>query len=645
MICGALWRGDRDGTPPLSGMIEVLRPYGVPTSWAGRVGGLTVAVGRLGGDGEKPVVSPCGAVVCADVFLHDRADLVSTLGAPPSASDAELVGFAYDRWADRICDHLSGAYALSIADPRRGGVFLARDHAGTRFLAVAERGDTTAFASTALALTAFPGVGHELDIDRLTEVVLLGYGTDRTFVRGVKSILPGVSMWIDPDGRRIRRWWVPDPLPIRDTGSLIRQAAELRQALERAVASNLRSVSGVGVLLSGGLDSSSVAAVAARQLAPGILTSYTSVPPPDWAGDVAPNWIADERAAVEALARRLPNLSPRFVDVRGTSLFDHNEAIWELGGGPARNPLNTVWVHECVRHGAADGLTMLLTGASGNHGFSADGPLWLAELTRRLRFTSVLSEAKAWKRVTGKSVPATLRGNVLWPLLPARFRQRRAVAQRVDFLSDWLSATAILPSRLAETDLRTMLSELTDPPAKGWARDAARMFHGLAAQAESDSAYHLRYGIELRDPTADRRLTELTLQQPEWWRRHQGVNRAVCRTAMADVLPPEIGNRITLGAQLPDWLDRMTEAREEIGVELEIMRDHPASREVIDVARLQALYELWPDRTMMADKKVTYDYQCALIRSVVVSQYIRWFEGRARRVASGGPAVLIREPN
>ena len=114
---------------------------------------------------------------------------------------------------------------------------------------------------------------------------------------------------------------------------------------------------------------------------------------------------------------------------------------------------------------------------------------------------------------------------------------------------------------------------------------------------------------------------------------------------MADVLPPEIGNRITLGAQLPDWLDRMTEAREEIGVELEIMRDHPASREVIDVARLQALYELWPDRTMMADKKVTYDYQCALIRSVVVSQYIRWFEGRARRVASGGPAVLIREPN
>ena len=148
----------------------------------------------------------------------------------------------------------------------------------------------------------------------------------------------------------------------------------------------------------------------------------------------------------------------------------------------------------------------------------------------------------------------------------------------------------------------------------------------------------------MRDPTSDRQLLEIASQQPEWWRRTNGTTRAICRAAMSDVLPPEIVDRRTFGAQLPDWLDRMTDHREEIGVELQAMRDHPASREVFDVDRLQRLFASWPDRSMMADKETAYDYQATLIRSVVLSRYVRWFEERGRRVAAGGPAVVLGEP-
>ena len=138
------------------------------------------------------------------------------------------------------------------------------------------------------------------------------------------------------------------------------------------------------MLLSGGLDSASVAAVASAQMAPRRLKSYTSVPPPGWSGSVPKGWIPDERFAVEALARRTPNLDPRFIHVRGTSLFDHQHDLWELGAVPERNPLNMVWAHECIRDAAADGVEVMLNGINGNQAFSADGPLWLAELTRRL---------------------------------------------------------------------------------------------------------------------------------------------------------------------------------------------------------------------------------------------------------------------
>nr|MBA2327015.1 hypothetical protein [Actinomycetota bacterium] len=189
-------------------------------------------------------------------------------------------------------------------------------------------------------------------------------------------------------------------------------------------------------------------------------------------------------------------------------------------------------------------------------------------------------------------------------------------------------------------DVARLLPELVHPHPGGFTRDTGRMFLGAAAQAELYTAVSARWGIELRDPTADRRLVELAVTQPEWWRRHKGEWRAIPRAAMRDVLPTEIVDRQTLGAQQPDWLDRLTVARHEILAELEEMRDHHASYDLIDVERLDALVADWPDRSRMTDPRVVREYQLALARAVSLSRYLRWFEGRAKRVRAGGPAVV-----
>lgn len=646
-VCGAIgWRGQSVANIDLAGVQEILAPHGEPETWSGDAGPCVAALGahcrgRNGAARPAMLVGAGGTLVAvADAHLHRRGELSRQLGLDASASDVALALAAYERWGASLVDHVSGSFALAILDRRRGGLLLVRDHAGARYLATYEGNGVLAFASTSLALTGFAGVGHDLDLDRAAEAMLLAYGTDRTFVRGVRSVLPGTAMWIDGDGVRAWRWWLAQELPIRDAGSLDAHASALRDVLEVAVRSTLDGAERAGALLSGGLDSTSVVAVAAGQLAPEPLRSYTSVPPPDWSGPTRRGWIPDERFAVEALAKRLANLEPEFLDVAFGPLFDLHEGLWELGSAPVRNPMNMIWVCDAYERAAVAGVDVMLTGAAGNLAFSADGPLWLIELARRGRLIRVLREASLRATAFDRSVATVLKRYVLAQVLPG-LRRRWAERRGVDPLTDLIGATAIHPERLASMDLASALSEVTHPHPRGFTRDTWRMFANDAAQAETDAAMKALYGIETRDPTADRHLVELAVTQPEWWRRHDGVGRKICRTAMRDVLPTEIVDRETLGAQQPEWLDRLTNRRAEVLDELDAMRSHPASCDVIDVAKLDRLAKAWPDRNDVAGKQVVYEYQLALPRAIVLSRYLRWFEDRSRRVRAGGPAVVV----
>ena len=110
---------------------------------------------------------------------------------------------------------------------------------------------------------------------------------------------------------------------------------------------------------------------------------------------------------------------------------------------------------------------------------------------------------------------------------------------------------------------------------------------------------------------------------------------------MRDLLPPEIVDRLTIGAQLPEYFDRLTAARSELLDEVEEMAAHAATLEIIDVPRIQRLVLDWPERSALADPELAGQYEMALPRAVVMSRHLRWFESRARRVASGGPAVVL----
>jgi asparagine synthase (glutamine-hydrolysing) len=647
-----------DGRPwseaDLAGVAAALRPLGGDGggAWAGTAGRCGVAVGAASrrGASEDAFVRPAiGAggqlVLAADLRLDNRDELTASLGLSRHSSlpDNALVLAGYERWGEGVLNRLLGEFALALVDRARGGVLLARDHVGARPLVVHQRPRALAFASVALALTGLEGIGRTPDLVRAAEALALAYSTERTYIEGVRWLPPGTALWIDESGVRRSPWWLPSPIEPVDAPAPIHEQ-RLRDALEAAVASRLSTRGAAGASVSGGLDSTSVAATAARRLAPDRLPTYTAAPPPGWLGGERAGWDADESALVLRLAELHPTMTPSFVHVEaGTSLFELHEPLWELGAGPVRNPCNWLWYHRIASHAANDGVTALLTGTRGNLFFSADGPHWLIELVRRGRARTAAREAAAWTRFSGRRWYEVVRQEIAAPLAPAPARTLIRVARgQPSPIDDWLRHTALRPDAAAALDLPALLPVLDGRGRHDWRRLALAGIAVIAGQADAYAALAALTGVEDRDPTADRRVVEAALAQPEWVRRHGGESRAVARRAMADRLPAEIVQRTKRGEQLPDWLDVMTGARSELRTELDEVAQHGPSRELVDVERLRRLLRSWPDRTARGQPEVVRDYRLALFRALLVSRHLRWLERRLSVAPEAAAAALVR---
>jgi asparagine synthase (glutamine-hydrolysing) len=640
-ICGVV---SLDGRPfsaaDLGGVRQNLRPLGESEgSWEGEVGRCGVALGATVSQWtpedafeQQPFWTAGGMLgIVSDMRIDNRAELIAQLGLRSASElpDSAVALAAYERWGKGFLNRMVGSFALAIVDRQRGGVLLARDHRGDRPLVVHERRGVVLFASNALALTAFDGVGHGLDMRWATEVLGLTYDTALTPVHGVRWLARATGAWIDAGGLREWRWWDPDPLDF-DVLDQPEHEHLLRASLEVAVSSMLRSSGEVCTGVSGGLDSTSVTATAARILQGAPLRTYTIAPPLTWDGPDEPGWDGDESPLVADLAEMHPNIDP--VIVRKTDpaqIFTLHEGLWEVGGEPLYDPCNGLGIKEMIERAAGDGFKVQLGGDLGNLFFSADGPQWLAALMRRGRILELARESLHWRRASGQGLAITLRRELLPELLgPKVYASLRKLRGRPSPALNRLSMTAL------RRELTAGLPISEDQPRRDRRQLALDTLDHHAGQADTFAAMHAVWRLDRREPTADRRVMEVAIRQPEWARRRRGVNRAVARGAMGDRLPPSIRQRTRRGAQLPDWLIQISTQKARIEGELDAASEDPVSEELIDIERLRRLVRNWPKRSAAADNSVICNYRTALMRTLLVSKYLRWFAARAQRKAS-----------
>jgi asparagine synthase (glutamine-hydrolysing) len=223
---------------------------------------------------DQPMVdSELGLVIAFNgcIYNHNelRAELVGAGYAFRSTSDTEVILKAFHRWGpERFVDHLIGMFAFAIVEQTSGRVVLGRDRLGIKPLYLAELDGALRFASTLPALLAG---GGEIDTE-IDPVALHHYlsfhsvvPAPLTILRGVRKLAPATLLSIEPDGKRSeRRYWSALPAPVPHAASADWEAmtlAALRTAVQRRMVADVP----VGVLLSGGLDSSLIVALLAGE--------------------------------------------------------------------------------------------------------------------------------------------------------------------------------------------------------------------------------------------------------------------------------------------------------------------------------------------------------------------------------------------
>ena len=202
-----------------------------------------------------------------EIYNHTaiRAELEQRGHRYRSRSDTESILHLYEEMGDRCVDKLEGMFAFGLWDRGKARLLLARDRLGIKPLYYAVTEHEIVFASEIKAVASAISARPELNEQVLPEFLASGFTAGgETFFRGVRKLLPGHTFtWSQADGPRERRYWQVPTAPV-DSGRSMRDCAEqVRADLIDSVRAHLMSDVPLGLFLSGGLDSSVLAAVMA----------------------------------------------------------------------------------------------------------------------------------------------------------------------------------------------------------------------------------------------------------------------------------------------------------------------------------------------------------------------------------------------
>jgi asparagine synthase (glutamine-hydrolysing) len=225
--------------------------------------------------------------IVADARLDSRTELIGELKrsgrvVPANAPDSELILHAYATWGTPCVEHLRGDFSFAVWDARNRQLFCVRDHFGIKPFYYTQREGLFLFSNTLNCVRMHPEVSEELNDAAIGDFLLFGLNCDNatTSFRDIQRLPPAHSLSISPEGLKIKRYWTP-PTDGRIRYSKPEEYIENFQSLLQAAVTDRMRVSRVGILLSGGLDSSSVAAVAkevaGRSAQSTDIRGYTSV--------------------------------------------------------------------------------------------------------------------------------------------------------------------------------------------------------------------------------------------------------------------------------------------------------------------------------------------------------------------------------
>jgi asparagine synthase (glutamine-hydrolysing) len=449
-------------------------------------------------------------------------------------SDAGMVLAAYLLWGEKCLDYFIGEYAFAIFDEQRAELFCARDSMGDRTLFYSATNQQIVIASEPWAVAAAKGTVAELDESAVAHYFALKINENgQTLFKNIYELLPAHMLMIKSGSHYTRRFWSPDPFNMIRRRSDEEYAERFLFLLEESVRCRMRSCGPVGVLMSGGLDSTSIACLMARRLAPQKLTSISYV------FDKFKE--CDERDYINAIRDRWQLHS---IQIPSDDAWPYKE--WTHRPRNPNHPEINIYrlqAESVYNRAREEGLQVLMTGTYGDHLYSA-GADWIADLILDGHILDTIKEL--FIQVYTKGLIQTLSANHL----------RRLARRMLDLIFPGLIR---LPRKTQIPNwINSACNELLidEPPGINpvFERHGYLLNSGPSGGVSREIPEASRHKIELRHPFRDRRLIEFVLALPAYQFHRLGLYKHVLRVAMGNILPEDVRTRTKSSSLLPFYI-------------------------------------------------------------------------------------------
>lgn len=536
-----------------------------------------------------------GNVITADARLDNRRELTAELGLSAMLEtdlpDSSLILAAYNKWGEKCSAKLIGDFAFAIWDEKRQKLFCARDHMGVKPFYYFATDTTFIFGSEIKALIQTGKTSKSINKQRILDYLVFYHGdNEATFYNDIKRLPARYSLSVSKDHLQKTEYWTFSPQREIHLHSDQEYAEAFLEHFSRAVDSRLRSLSRVGSLLSGGLDSSSICCMAADLLK---LQQKSRIITFSEVFEELPSAVrhkADEREHMDAAIERCGS-EAYFVNIhkhgplRGIECGHFDEPMPYFNG---------YLLDESCASAEKRGVRVLLDGTDGDttvsHGYER-----LFELGTRYRLFALFTEIRRLHQRQGKnfSLARTLKRYCIRPSIPdVVVTHIRRILKR-DTTSRYPVISKLHPhlQRYVDWERRAeQLGQNINLYRKG------RLPHYWSLTSPFQQ-YTMEFidsriagvPIEMRYPFWDRRLMEFCLALPLDQKLKNGLTRVVLRRAMKGILPEKIRLRPDKADLSPQFLMDLARTGDSyIGL---LMESNSKIREYIDISNLSQQWQ------------------------------------------------------
>lgn len=328
-----------------------------------------VRLSIVGGDsGIQPIFSEDrNLVLVCNGEIYNHAELRSRLEAKghvfATSSDCEVIVHLYEDMGPQCLHELRGMFAIALYDVRTRTLFAARDRIGERPLYFAEKNGCVGFSSEAKALFGALFEKASVNGNVLGQLALYSYPVDNrnTLVDGIRRVLPGEFLLVSEQGIRHERYWQPD-FTTTFEGSYDEAVEAVRAELRNAVDLCFESSVPLAILLSSGVDSSGLAAIAAetgREIH-AITVGYSG------------EYGCDERKAAKAFTAQFPNMVHHEIELNAAEFLSTQQMLIEYLDEPVPDAsMVSQWI--LCKKAREMGFKILISGLGGDELFFGYG--------------------------------------------------------------------------------------------------------------------------------------------------------------------------------------------------------------------------------------------------------------------------------